>query len=164
MTLTVTQQDFCAATGCSAGTAISRFRDLPHDGARPQRYPLAAVLPRFKQNEINAGAVERLFNLAEVEGDGMVIDTPLSVGRGLLDSLTTEQHRRFADVRVDFVAALYERTESSEIWQYLPVLELKLLLVPGVLWWVILADRLDMPDFHHFALPFALANAEQEAA
>ena len=160
MPITITQEGYARACGVVRNTACARLKNVvPAASGLPKRYYVAAVLPTLTVRECANGAMERLFNEASRDDGLFVGDNVLPTCQAFESWLDEEQRQRLIDCRVEFVASLYEATSSSEIWQFSSSLYLKLCLHPGICRFVATGNDSDLPDFEHFAFPFALANA-----
>ncbi|MCG7518449.1 hypothetical protein [Ruegeria sp. Ofav3-42] len=161
MPITVSQKDYARAVGCCADTVCRRLRSVPYaGGARSRRYYVAAVLPTLTARERGNGAIQRLFDIATSDGTLFVGDEVIPVCRAFEDWLDTEQKERLTECRVNFTAALFEATSSSEIWQFVDALHLKLCLHPSICRFVVTGDDTELPDIDaSFAFAFSLCNA-----
>ncbi|WP_298845989.1 hypothetical protein [uncultured Ruegeria sp.] len=161
MPITVSQKDYASAVGCCADTVCRRLRSVPYTGgARSRRYYVAAVLPTLTARERENGAIQRLFDAATSDRTLFVGDEVIPVCRSFEDWLDTEQKERLTEYRVDFTAALFEATSSSEMWQFIDALHLKLCIHPGICRFVVTGDDTELPTIDgSFAFAFALCNA-----
>ncbi|WP_209598565.1 hypothetical protein [Ruegeria sp. HKCCSP351] len=160
MPITITQEGYARACGVVRNTACARLKNIvPATSGLPKRYYVAAVLPTLTARERAGEAVRSLIDVADLEDTLFVGDDVIPVCQAFEGWLDDEQRQRLLDCRVDFTAALYNTTVSSEIWQFIDALHLKLCLHPGICRFVTTGDDADLPDFEHFAFSFALANA-----
>ncbi|WP_170428151.1 hypothetical protein [Ruegeria arenilitoris] len=160
MPITITQEGYARACGVVRNTACARLKNVvPVTSGLPKRYSVASVLSTLTARERAGDAVQRLFDIADIEDTLFVGDDVVSVCQAFESCLDEEQRQRLLDCRVEFTAALYNTTVSSEIWQFIDALHLKLCLHPGICRFVATGDDVDLPDFEHFAFTFALANA-----
>lgn len=161
MPITITQEGYARACGVVRNTACARLKNvMPAASGLPKRYYVAAVLPTLTARERDSDAVRRLFDIATSDGTLFVGDDVIPVCRAFEDWLDPDQNERWTKCRVDFTAALFEATSSSEIWQFVDALHLKLCLHPGICRFVVTGDETDLPYIDaSFAFAFGLCNA-----
>jgi hypothetical protein len=151
------------AVGLSRNTVTARTQglDFTHGAHRVRRYRLADALPVIKPRE--RGYVQNLFELAQNDGEELFVgDNAVQRARRLEGWLVKEQAERLFLARVAFTNALATSVRSSLLFEHLEALRLKLVLTDPVLQWTVLAKSDAFPPFDHWAVPFAITNAQYE--
>ncbi len=158
MSITITQNQYSRACIVTRNTACARLKNIrPIGSGQPFDYHLAAVLPTTRRK-----GIPELFSLAEVSDDLFVGEDVLDICRTVKEWLTPDELQRLSECETALSNALAASLRSAELFRYIDILRLKLLLYHGVLRYVMLNDAADLPNWDEFCVPWSIVNASSE--
>ena len=167
MPIYITQAQYSAATKVNKDTVSRRFRDLPYatgasTNTNARQYHLAAALTTVKRSDL--ASLPALFAAATQEsGPYFVGEGVLPLCHRLIEWMDAAARARRYRLQVTFTEALVRGLQTSNIFEHIDALRLKLVLHPGVLRFVVLNEPTELPDFKGgFPIQFAITNARYE--